>query len=144
VTYEEAFTVQPFGNNLVTLDLTGAQLQCLLEQQFTVGRVLYPSATVSYRVDPAGTTGPAADPCAGSRVVDSSVTIGGTPVVAASTYRITVNNFLAGGGDGFTVLRGGTNAVTGDIDLDAFVDYLTASPQLSAPALDRIRLTTEP
>ena len=144
VTYEEAFTVQPFANNLVTLDLTGTQLQCLLEQQFTVGRTLYPSATVSYVVDPAGTTGPAADPCAGSRVVDSSVTLGGAPVLAGSTYRITVNNFLAGGGDGFSVLRGGTNAVTGSIDLDAFTDYLKASSPVTAPALDRIRLTTEP
>ncbi|MGY1594867.1 bifunctional metallophosphatase/5'-nucleotidase, partial [Geodermatophilus sp. SYSU D00708] len=53
VTYEEAFTVQPFANNLVTLDLTGAQLQCLLEQQFQLERVLYP-AGISYRVDPAG------------------------------------------------------------------------------------------
>jgi 5'-nucleotidase len=144
VTYEEAFTVQPFANNLVTLDLTGSQLQCLLEQQFSVGRTLYASSTVSYRVDPNGTTGPVADPCTGTRVVDSSVTIGGTPVVAGGTYRITVNNFLAGGGDGFSVLRGGANAVTGDIDLDAFTGYLTANQQISAPALDRIRLTTEP
>jgi 5'-nucleotidase len=76
--------------------------------------------------------------------VDSSVTIDGTPVVAGGTYRVTVNNFLAGGGDGFSVLRGGTNAVTGDIDLDAFTRYLTANPLISAPTLDRIRLTTEP
>jgi len=144
VTYEEAFTVQPFGNNLVTLDLNGSQLQCLLEQQFAVGRTLSASSTVSYRVDPAGTTGTVADPCAGTRVVDASVTIEGKPVLAGSTYRITVNNFLAGGGDGFAVLRGGTNAVTGDIDLDAFTDYLTANPLISAPKLDRIRLTTEP
>jgi hypothetical protein len=80
VTYGEAFTVQPFANNLVTLDLTGAQLQCLLEQQFQVGRTLYPSATVSYVVDPAGTTAAAgADPCSGTRVPDDQVTIGGTP-----------------------------------------------------------------
>ena len=143
VTYEEAFTVQPFANNLVTLDLTGAQLQCLLEQQFTVGRTLYPSSTVSYVVDPAGTTGPATDPCAGTRVIDSSVTINGTPIQSGSTYRITVNNFLAGGGDGFSVLRGGTNAVTGMIDLDAFTAYLGANSPVSAPALNRIRTTAE-
>nr|WP_218886582.1 bifunctional metallophosphatase/5'-nucleotidase [Kineococcus aurantiacus] len=139
VTYEEAFTVQPFANNLVTLDVTGAQLQCLLEQQFQVGRTLYPSATLNYTVDGGGTTAATgADPCTGSRVVDDTVTIAGQPVTDAATYRITVNNFLAGGGDGFSVLTGATDAVTGPIDLDAFTAYLGARSPLSAPALDRI------
>ena len=53
-------------------------------------------------------------------------------------YRITVNNFLAGGGDGFTVLRDATNQVTGAIDLDAFIAYLGANSPLSAPTDDRI------
>jgi 5'-nucleotidase len=144
VTYEEAFTVQPFANNLVTLDLTGAQLYCLLEQQFQTGRTLYPSATVSYVVDTAGTSAAAgADPCTGTRIDDGSLTIGGVPVVESATYRVTVNNFLAGGGDGFSVLTGGTNAVTGPIDLDAFTAYLGASSPVSAPELDRIRTTDE-
>ncbi|MEU7802239.1 bifunctional metallophosphatase/5'-nucleotidase [Micromonospora arborensis] len=143
VTYEEAFTVQPFANNLVTLDLTGAQLYCVLEQQFVTGRTLYPSATVGYVVDPAGTTGTVADPCAGTRVVRGSLTLGGTAVDTAATYRVTVNNFLAGGGDGFSALTGGTNLVTAQIDLDAFVAYLTAQSPVSAPTLDRIRTTAE-
>lgn len=143
VTYEEAFTVQPFANNLVTLDLTGAQLYCLLEQQFITNRTLYPSSTVRYVVDPNGTTGPSTDPCAGTRVVGGSLTFGGVAVDTAATYRVTVNNFLAGGGDGFSVLTGGTNLVTGMIDLDAFVAYLTAESPVSAPALDRIRTTAE-
>ncbi|MGW3887598.1 bifunctional metallophosphatase/5'-nucleotidase [Micromonospora chokoriensis] len=143
VTYEEAFTVQPFANNLVTLDLTGAQLYCVLEQQFVTARTLYPSATVGYVVDPNGTTGTTADPCAGTRVVRGSLTISGTAVDTAATYRVTVNNFLAGGGDGFSALTGGTNQVTGQIDLDAFVDYLTAQSPVSAPTLDRIRTTAE-
>ncbi|SCG58963.1 bifunctional metallophosphatase/5'-nucleotidase [Micromonospora coxensis] len=143
VTYEEAFTVQPFANNLVTLDLTGAQLYCVLEQQFVVGRTLYPSSSVRYTVDVDGVTGTTADPCAGTRVVRGSLTLGGVTVTDAGTYRVTVNNFLAGGGDGFTTLKSGTNQVTGMIDLDAFVAYLTASSPVSAPALDRIRTTAE-
>jgi 5'-nucleotidase len=144
ITYEEAFTVQPFANNLVTLNLSGAQLYCLLEQQFQVGRTLYPSASVSYVVDAGGTTAATgADPCTGTRVVRGSLTIGGVAVEAAQTYRITVNSFLAGGGDGFTVLRSGTGSVTGSIDLDAFTAYLGARSPVSAPALDRIRTTTE-
>ncbi|GAB3074218.1 bifunctional metallophosphatase/5'-nucleotidase [Micromonospora schwarzwaldensis] len=143
VTYAEAFTVQPFANNLVTLDLTGAQLYCMLEQQFTVARVLYASSSVHYVVDVNGTTAPAGTPCAGSRVVRGSLTINGTPVTDTATYRVTVNNFLAGGGDGFSVLTGGTNAVTGQIDLDAFTAYLTEKSPVSAPALDRIQTTAE-
>ncbi|MGS2612978.1 bifunctional metallophosphatase/5'-nucleotidase [Micromonospora sp. LZ34] len=143
VTYEEAFTVQPFANNLVTLDLTGAQLYCLLEQQFVAGPVLYPSSTVRYVVDPNGTSGTTADPCAGTRVVRGSLSFGGVAVDTAATYRVTVNNFLAGGGDGFSVLTGGKNLVTGMIDLDAFVAYLTAESPVSAPTLDRIRTTAE-
>lgn len=142
VTYEEAFTVQPFANNLVTLDLTGAQLYCMLEQQFQVGRTLYPSATVSYTVDPAGTTAPAGtDPCAGTRVVEGSLAFGGVEVDPALTYRVTVNNFLAGGGDGFSVLTGGTGLVTGPIDLDAFTAYLGVSSPVFAPPLDRISVS---
>jgi 5'-nucleotidase len=146
VTYEEAFTVQPFANNLVTLDLTGAQLYCLLEQQFTETATrrpatLQPSSTVRYAVNANGTTGPADNPCAGTRVVRGSLTIGGTAVVDTATYRITVNNFLAGGGDGFSVLTGGTNSVTGMIDLDALTAYLSANSPVSAPATDRIATT---
>ncbi|WP_258723378.1 bifunctional metallophosphatase/5'-nucleotidase [Cellulomonas sp. NS3] len=142
VTYEEAFTVQPFANNLVTLDLTGAQLQCVLEQQLQVGRTLYPSATLTYAVDPAGTTAPAGtDPCTGTRVVDATVAIGGVPVDAAATYRITVNSFLAGGGDGFSTLTLGTNRTTGPIDLDALIAYLGANRPLAAPTDDRIIVT---
>jgi 5'-nucleotidase len=123
----------------VTLDLTGAQLNCLLEQQYQVGRVLYASDSVRYQVDPAGTPAAAgADPCTGTRVPDGSVQIGGAPVTADATYRVTVNNFLAGGGDGFSVLTGGTNPVTGAIDLDAFTAYLGANSPVPAPALDRI------
>ncbi|NES31794.1 bifunctional metallophosphatase/5'-nucleotidase [Micromonospora terminaliae] len=143
VTYAEAFTVQPFANNLVTLDLTGAQLYCLLEQQFTTAKVLYASSTVHYVVDVNGTTAPAGSPCTGTRVVRGSLTINGTPVTDAATYRVTVNNFLSGGGDGFSVLTGGTNAVTGMIDLDAFTAYLTEKSPVSAPALNRIQTTAE-
>ncbi|SDY15451.1 5'-nucleotidase [Geodermatophilus africanus] len=136
VTYEEAFTVQPFANNLVTLGLTGAQLDCLLEQQYVVNRVLQPSATVGYTVTPTAPAGTAADPCSGQRV--DGLTIDGVAVDPAATYQVTVNSFLAGGGDGFTVLTEGTGPVTSSIDLDAFVAYLQATRPVSPPATDRI------
>jgi 5'-nucleotidase len=138
VTYGEAFAIQPFANNLVTMDLTGAQLDCVLEQQYALARpvVLQPSSTVRYTVTPGATAGTAADPCSGQRV--SGLAIDGAPVDPAATYRVTVNTFLADGGDGFTQLRQGTGRVTTSVDLDAFVAHLQATPGVTPPATDRI------
>ena len=142
VTYEAAFTVQPFGNFLSTVTLTGAQLDCVLEQQFagTRNTVLQPSSTLTYTRTTSAARGTLADPCSGQQV--SNIRIGGVPVTATATYRITVNNFLADGGDGFTQLRNGTDRVnTAGDDLDAFVAYLTAESvdgPVSPPATGRI------
>ena len=71
----------------------------------------------------------------------SGLTIDGTAVDPAATYRISVNNFLADGGDSFTALRQGTNRTGGGVDLDALVAYLggsSASAPQAVPALDRI------
>ncbi len=129
VTYGEAFTVQPFNNLLTTLDLTGTQLYALLNQQFAVNRVLAPSSTVAYTVS------------SGSRtVVPGSLSIGGVPVDPATTYRITVNSFLAGGGDGFSVLTQGTDVVNQPgFDVDALIAYIAGGA--SAPETTRITVT---
>ncbi len=128
VTYGEAFEVQPFNNLLTTLELTGEQLYALLDQQFDVGRVLAPSSTVTYTVDPAE----------GGSVVPGSLQIGGVPVELDQTYRITVNNFLAGGGDGFTVLTEGADPTNQPgFDVDALIAYLSGDP-VAPPATDRI------
>jgi len=136
VTYGEAFTVQPFGNSLVTLTLTAQQLHDVLEQQFngclgqTVTRVMQPSASLkySYRL---------ANAC-GQRIVDASVNdipfvSNGLVLNPTQTYRVTVNNFMATGGDGFGVLVGGTNALGGAQDIDALIAYLAAFKAPNAP-----------
>ena len=130
VTYKDAFTVQPFSNILQTLTYTGAQIDAVLEQQWLPGltRILQPSSTLHY-------TETLANPI-GDRV--SNITINGVPVDPAATYRVTVNNFLAAGGDSFTTLTVGTDLTGGPIDLDAFTAYLTANSPVSPPATDRI------
>jgi 5'-nucleotidase len=145
VTYGEAFAVQPFGNYLTTISLTGAQLQCVLEQQFTLNTVLQPSASLTYDVSLTGTNGSSADPCSGTRVPDSSVEIDDVPVDAATSYRITVNNFLADGGDRFSTLLAGTNRLnveSPEDDLAALTQYLglPVNNGIGAPATDRITL----
>jgi 5'-nucleotidase len=139
VTYGEAFTVQPFGNSLVTMTLTGTQIQELLKEQWCAGaagtRILLPAAGFTYTWDQSD------DPCTGDgKVVTGSVVVNGAPLVESQTYRVTVNSFLADGGDSFPVLTQGTDRLGGAVDLDALTDYFEAAPSqtLSPPALDRI------
>jgi 5'-nucleotidase len=141
VTYGDAFTVQPFGNNLTTITLTGAQVWRMLGQQWcgqTSGaRILQPSASVrstwsAARVSAACATNPV-----------TALSIAGSPVPddVSRSYRITVNSFLADGGDGFTVLRDGRDRLGGPVDVDALESYLepslTGTP-VAPPARDRI------
>lgn len=155
VTFGEAFTVQPFGNILQTLSLTGAQIDALLEQQFCgvnspsatpagFFKVLLPSDGFAYTWDNAIATSPAnvscaTDPALGA-VNPASITVDGVVIDLNASYRVTVNNFLADGGDGFFILREGTNRVGGLEDLQAFEAYLQAAEPagIDPPALDRV------
>jgi 5'-nucleotidase len=144
VTYGEAFTVQPFGNSLVTMTLTGAQLHEMLKSQWCgqdFPRVLLPSAGLDYTFDQSVAGALIGQPCGGAPNPVSNLTIGGTPVEPGTSYRITVNSFLADGGDRFPVLREGTARLGGAVDTDALEAYiepsLTGAP-IAPPALDRI------
>jgi 5'-nucleotidase len=133
VTYGEAFAVQPFSNNLVTVTLTGAQIRTVLEQQFSAGvaRMLQVSAgfTYAYTWDASTKTG----------TIDAgSIRLGGVPLDAAANYRVTMNSFLAGGGDGFAVFKDGTDRLSGGFDLDALVEYLGKNDPTAVPAGDRL------
>ena len=135
VTYGEAFTVQPFGNTLVTLTLTGAQLHTLLEQQWEGphARILAPSKGFSYTWKASAPVGQKVDP--------ASLRLHGAPVDPAGRYRVTVNNFLAGGGDGFRVLAEGTERRGGPVDVDALETWLKVHSPLPPPETNRITRT---
>ena len=127
VTYAQAFAAQPFGNTLVTFTITGGQLTTVLEQQWLGSRpkILQPSANVSYAWS--------ASAAPGSRVVPGSLKVDGRPLAPDTRVRLTVNSFLAAGGDGFTVFVEGTDRVVGPPDLEALVEYLR--PTLDGAAL---------
>ncbi|MEU2439090.1 bifunctional metallophosphatase/5'-nucleotidase [Streptomyces rubradiris] len=139
VTYAEGFTVQPFANTVNLVDLTGAQLVQALKEQVSgpneaSPRILQPSAGLTYTLD---LTKSGAD-----RVVTDSIRLDGAPIDPAATYRVAMNAFLAGGGDGFPSLGQGKNPLVGSDDLAALVKYLTAnstpSSPLAPPAANRI------
>jgi len=130
ITWNDLFTIQPFGNTLVKMNLTGAQIKAVLEQQWTS------TSTRILQISGLGYTFDAALPI-GSRIVEIH-DAAGTALNPVATYSITCNNFLATGGDGFTAFVGGTNPVGGPIDLDALIDYTEHHNPLPAPVLGRI------
>ncbi|GAA4049243.1 bifunctional metallophosphatase/5'-nucleotidase [Agromyces indicus] len=119
-TYREAANVQSFANTLVTLDLTGAQVKQILEEQWQPAGASRPflklgvNEALSYTYDPTA--------AAGSRITE--ITLGGEPLDPARTYKVGANSFLASGGDNFVTFRQGKNSAdSGKVDLEAMVDY---------------------
>ena len=136
LTYAELFAVQPFGNTLMTRSVTGAQLETMLEQQWSLVGVTEKfnglAVSVGFTYEWSG-----ARPL-GDRIDPASIKLDGVRIDAAATYRITVNGFLADGGDGFSVLRQGTDRKAGPLDLEAFEGFVAAHQPLAPGALDRV------
>jgi len=141
VTYGEAFTVQPFGNSLVVKTLTGQQLYDLLNQQWALGqfadggRTLQVSQGFTYK----HTFVPNVSPLGQNYVCDGSVKLNGVPIDKQASYRVTMNSFLATGGDNFTVFNLGTDQLGGELDLDALEAYFRAHSPVAPGAQDRIQ-----
>ncbi|MEH2548500.1 5'-nucleotidase [Bradyrhizobium sp. AZCC 2262] len=133
VTYADLFASQPFRNQLVTITLTGKQIKDMLEQQWLDPkrpRILQVSKGFGYTWD-----GSKPD---GERVLAERMSLNGQPLDPAASYRVTVNNFLVVGGDGFSVLTQGTAALIGVYDSDALHAYFGANSPVSPTAADRI------
>lgn len=133
VSYADLFASQPFRNQLITLTLTGAQIKDALEQQWTEPnrpRILQVSKGFGYTWD--------ATKPDGGRVVADSLSLNGKRIEPAMNYRVTVNNYLAVGGDGFTALKRGTAALVGVYDSDALYSYFQANSPIGPAAGKRI------
>ncbi len=137
VTFGDAIEVQPFNNSLVLVDLTGSEILAALEHgasrapQFG-GGLLYPSAGTSYELD--------ATKPAGSRVTNARIS--GAPLDPSKTYRVTLNSFTAGGGDGHEALRDakGARTDTGFLDIDALVEFVKAKSPIAAKPEGRVKV----
>ncbi|MFF1601244.1 bifunctional metallophosphatase/5'-nucleotidase [Streptomyces mirabilis] len=130
VTYGEAYTVQPFANTVNLVNLTGAQVITALQQQVSganeaAPKILQISKGLTYTLDLTKT--------GAARVVADSIKLNGAAIDPAATYRVAMNSFLAGGGDGFAELGKGADVRVGGDDLAAFESYLTANSSATAP-----------
>lgn len=132
VTYGDAFAVQPFGNPMITVSLSGTELKALLEQQQPEGRAepnfMSHSEGFSYRWH--------AKAPAGQHVSD--MRLNGQLVAPGQVLRVAGNGFIAEGGDGYTMFIQGRERVAGPIDTDALVDFLRAAEQtpVAAPRIE--------
>jgi 5'-nucleotidase len=139
VTFGQIFAAQPFGNSLAVKSFTGRQIRALLEQQFDSGsntvaspNMLMPSSNLRYAYDLSRP--------AGQRILD--LTVDGAPIDDSKVYRVTMNSFLATGGDNFTVFSEGRDPAGGPLDVDALEAWIAASSPLTPPVADRIKDVT--
>lgn len=133
VTYADIFASQPFRNQLVTLTLTGDGIRQALEQQWldpSRPRILQVSKGFRYHWD--------AQRAFGQHVLPESMMLNGIPIEPSRPYRVTINNYLADGGDGFTAFKSGANRRIGPFDVDALDAYFKANSPVAPLALDRI------
>jgi 5'-nucleotidase len=134
VTYADLFAAQPFGNTLVTVTMTGAQIKALLEQQWLnqpKPRILQVSKGFAYTWDDKRQLG--------DFVAAEGITLDDRPIDPAARYRVTVNSYLADGGDGFSVLKEASEPHIGPFEVPALEDYFKANSPLSPHTTTRIR-----
>jgi 5'-nucleotidase len=133
ISYADIFASQPFRNQLVTLTLTGKQIKDMLEQQWLDPkrpRILQVSKGFAYAWDGAKPDG--------ERILADRLSLNGQPIDPAASYRVTVNNYLSVGGDGFTVLKDGKAPQFGVYDVDALYTYFRSNSPVGPTAADRI------
>jgi 5'-nucleotidase len=141
VTYGEAFTFQPFSNTLVTYEMTGAQIVSVLEEQCQPAGssrpFLHLGVSDGFTYDLSTTFDGGTGDC--TSVTISNVMVDGSPLDTGATYMVTVNNFLADGGDNFTTFGEVTSLrLGGGNDLQALIDYLGAFSPVDPPSTDRV------
>jgi 5'-nucleotidase len=135
VTYGDLFSVQPFGNVMMTFTMTGDMIKRLLEQQFDnpgpgATRMLQVSAGFTYRYR---LTAPA-----GRHVEADSIQLNGRRIAATDRIRVTASDFLINGGDAFTVFEESTERTSGAGDIAVLVDYFKARSPVSPPPQNRV------
>lgn len=140
INYGDLYAAQPFGNNLVRMRLSGAQVLSLLQQQWEGRSIddpkkLFVSHTITYSWDPQATSE--------KRV--SSVLIKGKPLDMNQQYLVVVNSFLADGGDGFSILKQGKDREIVGRDLEAFESYVREQgSKLGEVRRDRVKRVVTP
>ncbi|MFI1993130.1 ExeM/NucH family extracellular endonuclease [Actinoplanes sp. NPDC020271] len=132
ITYSEAYAVQPFSNDMVTKTLSGAEIKQVLEEQWQPATASRPilhlgvSKGLTYQYDP--------NAAKNSHIVASTLKLNGVTLDPNGSYRVSMNSFLASGGDNFATLglHNETKTTTGDNDLTMLVNYFAEYTPITA------------
>jgi 5'-nucleotidase len=144
VTYGNAFTVQPFNNFVVSMDMTGDQIRALLNEQWNGanegGRKILQVSGLTYTWDTSLAGEPSTDAIVGTPMVDhdGDPQTEMVPLVGTETYRVAANNFISDGGDSFSTFKSATNKLVGGLDIDSLREYLLQNSPVSPTPTDRI------
>jgi 5'-nucleotidase len=143
VTFGEAFTFQPFGNSLVTFQMTGAEIISVLEEQCQPAGesrpFLHLGVSNGFTYDLAKTIADVGGVATCTSVNVSNVMLNGVALDLAATYNVTVNSFLADGGDNFDTFGTITSPrLDGGVDLEALTNYLGTFGPVAPPSTDRV------
>ena len=144
VTYGNAFTVQPFNNFVVSMDMTGDQIRALLNEQWNGanegGRKILQVSGLTYTWDTSLADESGTDAIVGTPMVDhdGDPQTEMVPLVGTETYRVAANNFISDGGDSFSTFKSATNKLVGGLDIDSLREYLLQNSPVSPTDRDRI------
>ena len=135
VTYGDLYAAQPFGNTVMALTMTGDMIKRLLEQQFDNPS---PGATEILQISDGFTYRYRVNAPKGQHVDADSIEINGRRIAPSDRVRVAANDFLVGGGDGFTVFSEATDRSVIVGDITALVDYFKARSPIAPPPQTRI------
>jgi 5'-nucleotidase/UDP-sugar diphosphatase len=128
ITMEQVFTLLPFDDVVITMDLTGRQIRKVLEQASTLEMGMLQVSGLTFTYDPSKP--------AGARVL--RVLVGDRPLEEGKSYRVAVNDFLSAGGDRYVTFKEGRNLRYGDSLRDIFVAFLKDHSPVSPKTEGRI------
>jgi 5'-nucleotidase len=146
VTYGAAFTVQPFNNFVVSMDLTGLQIKALLNEQWNgnnestaSGNKILQVSGLTYTWDKSLAATANTDALVSVDFdADGDPTTANVPLVDTQVYRVVANSFLSDGGDNFATFKAGTNKLIGGLDIDSLRLFLQGHNPYSATPTNRI------
>ncbi|MEY8347644.1 5'-nucleotidase C-terminal domain-containing protein [Bacillus cereus] len=128
ITWGELYGIQPFGNQLIKINLTGQDIRDILNQQWQKDKTrMLQISGIQYTWD--------ANKADGEKITNIHLT-NGEELVASKTYSVVANAFLASGGDGFVSFKNGKDAETGPNDFEALVDYVKQVKEPIQPIID--------
>lgn len=127
ITWEDAFLIQPFGNPLIKMELSGKEIRNILQEQWKEETRMLQISGLRYSWK--------------NNLIQSISLENGTPLQDDQTYSVVANSFLANGGDKFITFKSGRNRIEGPTDQEAFANYIRSISHIDTIPQNSIQKT---